>query len=504
MGNDTNVDKILDKLNYGEAKLYFSDECPACISQAKKLKLSFGDIEMAGGINCNNGECTDVNAVPTWVNKYGDHIVGSHSPSTLLKKLNTKQNKKLSFGRKTNFSTLNEQPQFYGKSTYCSVNGGSEPWSKKQLSVLKKDLRRVQKEGSFLGTMGFGENGPRLPRPFGPRDNSNMKGLHLAGSKLPPFDLDWNYKIGQFGKRSRKKTRKSKRSQKKTRTQRVKRKSRKRKSQRVKRKSRKFGANSTPGTKAWRQQTNKNIGLEWVNPKLKAAKGYNINSALLYLPIPDSQKISIPQDVSINIPRQFSNNKLNNPIPESKFGMAPLIQIESPNNVGYQKGLNLYDGAGANTINWATGKTFRHQGPKLRSVKKMPNNPRGWLSNTKGITEASSGFNDGRTYTRKGLRYRSFGSGDIRKGIRDNLVFTRNLLQSNAKTIYQPKPPYMDQKVTGSYANYGRSTSDPKKKKKKKSSTRKKRSIKKLKTQFGGKVITLDPKGKITITKPAK
>ena len=143
--------------------------------------------------------------------------------------------------------------------------------------------------------------------------------------------------------------------------------------------------------------------------------------------------------------------------------------MEGPNNVAYRKGMNLYPSAGANTVNWATNKTFRKSAKPTLKVQKTKNNPRSWVSNTKGIKKTSGGFNTARTYNHKGLR---FGELDF-----NQLAYTRDNLHQGAKTLYQPLPPYMAEKVTGDYATkkFGKFKS------KKKVTKRNFRSIKKTK-----------------------
>lgn len=517
MGHKKNLnpktDQILKLLESGKAKLYYSEDCGACHDQiTNKMGIDFKTLEnIKGAVNCKEkGYPPNIRGVPTWQNEFGDIKSGSMDVDVVIKFLSNKQSTNMKFGKV--YSKLDQQPQYIGQTTYCSVNGGSLPWKYKQIANLSNELQHYQNIGPFLGTMSFGNpntlgnglvrggplnpsgvtsasayiEGARLPRPGGPRNNMRMEGIHGAGSLLPPFKLDWNFKIGQFGKlQSSRKKRRSKRKSKKKSHKRSRRFSKRRnrkvslKSKVKRKRSYKFGI-VTPGTKNWNSSRKGMVGMEWVNPELRGAKGYNPNPALLYLPVPDSQKISIPQDIKINVPMQFTRNQLNNPIPPkstSKFGKDPsLIQMEGPNIVGYEPNMNLYDGAGANTINWATGKTFRPKGKQLLKIQKTKQNPRGFLSNSNNIKEASRGFNTARSYTRKGLKYGN------------NLLYTRDSLQSDAKTLYQPTPPYMQEQVNGNYATFG--------KKKKKISPL-------LSHQFGGKVITLDSHGKITITRPS-
>jgi hypothetical protein len=494
---DKSSKKILSKLKKGEVKLYFGEGCPACEDQiVHKLKSSYGKIrKLKGGKDVIKHKNPDIQGVPTWVNKFGDHIVGSYDPKTLLKKLETKQKRSVSFGKSKGFkvySELNQQPQFMNHTKYGGRRGGMLECDSENIGTWSKNLKSFNKNKKPLGVFKLNYGG-LLPRPYGPSDNLKMKSTHLAGSKLEPLPLSWNYQLGQFGKR------KNRRSVKKRNRRKTKRLS-KRRSKRIKRRSiKKFG--STPGSKSWTKSVkNIKLGSEWVNPKLAPAKGYNLDPVLLYLPV--KNKYKAPE--FLNVPKQFSNNQYNDPHPSSlvhKFGSGQypsLIQMEGPNNVAYQKGMNLYPSAGANTVNWTTGRDFRKSAKPTLKVQKTKNNPRSWISNTKGIKKASGGFNKARSYTHKGIR--NFGEVDY-----NELAYTRDMVQG-AKTLYQPLPPYMAEKVRGDYAtNKQFGTSHRRNKLKKQRSIRKvkKRSRvkhKKLQTQFGGKTITLDSKGKITIS----
>ncbi len=139
------------------------------------------------------------------------------------------------------------------------------------------------------------------------------------------------------------------------------------------------------------------------------------------------------------------------------FGKYPALRsMKGPNTVAYRQPFNVYEGTGGNTTNWLTGKPYLPNNKKFLNVQKTTNNPTGWLTNSN-IKTVSTGTNNARSYTRKGLRY-GYNS--------------KNPL-GGSKTLYQPKPPYL------------------------KMGKHKKR--KKLSTKFGGKVITLNGNGKITI-----
>ena len=433
-----NIEYITDKLKKGKIKLYFGEGCPACQDQLNKLNTSYGKIrKFKGAIDIKKHNNPNIQGVPTWVNKYGDHIVGSYEPNVLIKKLNTKQKRKRSFGKNNGFKTYTDVPQFINHTMYGGKRGGGLSCNSENINTWANNLQSFNKNQNPLGTFNYGG---LLPRPYGPSDNINLQQIHLAGSKLHPLPLSWNYKLGQFGK--------------------------------------------TPGSKSWKLNNNKPLGSKWVKPKLAPAKGYNIDPILLGLPIKNIYKA--PN--FLNVPKQFSNNQYNNPQPssliKSNFGKG-LIQMEGPNNVGYRNGLNLYPSAGANTINWTTNHSFRKQSPNFLKVKKTKNNPTSWISNVKNINKSARGFNKARSYTKKGIK---FGN--------SQLVFTRDNL-SGAKTLYQPTPPYMREKVIGDYANknFGKRL-----KSKKKIIPKKIYKPKKLQTQFGGKTITLDKSGKITIS----
>lgn len=387
---------------------------------------------------------------------------------------------------------LAPQPDYL--TNYCGtgVNGGfrgGNALSPQQnlIGGLQAELNKYSNAGPFLG-MNFGLGGPnfsitpkrpvntggaRLPRPYGPSDNTLMKGPHLAGSLLQPVDLSL---VGQFGRcRSLK---------------------------------RRFGA--TPGTPGWPTRA-ASIGSEWVSPRLVAAKGYNLSPVLGFPPFfaANQELQEASTKYSINMPMQYSNNQFNNPQPPSKhtkFGASrpSLYYMEGPNNVGYQANMALYNGrnsfgAGANTINWLTGNTYRpSQNPRIIKVQPDPANPRAWLAGSKGIVHESSLPNGARRFTNLGIR-----------GGRANNQFGMQLfyntpnfsgMQAGPVIVEQPLPPRMQietQIPEGAYVSYGKRRY-------------KRRSValrlpakahhkKPLKTNFGGKTITLNANNKLTI-----
>ena len=367
--------------------------------------------------------------------------------------------------------------------------------------------------------------GARLPRPYGPRDNTAMKSQHWTGSKLPPLPLSYPFSVGQFGRRKRRSRRRKSKSIKR---RRKKVKSIRRRPPRRKRRFSFFGMN-TPGTKGWTNTLGKTLksqsqGSRYVSPQLTAAKGFLDSPMLLYMP---NSNTGIPHPLgSANIPMQYSNNQLNTPQTAQygrsrksttrykrkkrkskrnkrkrrkslKFGKYPsLYYMEGPNNVAYRPNMALYNGAGANTINWSTGKTYRPATKSIRRVQKNPTNPRAWVASTKGIKSTSGKFNGARTYTNLGLR---FGTGhDLADG--SNLFYSSQgggsgSTKGGPLTWAQPLPRRMllaQNNVSGDYAigssKYGS---------RRRYSKRKVPS--KLKTKFGGKTIVLDKGGKISI-----
>lgn len=510
---DKESKKIIEKLKDNEIQLYFGESCPACKKQIDDLNYSFGKLKKLKGAKNVEKQNYDVAGVPTWVNKFGDHIVGAYEPKKLLQKLNKKQKSGLKFGK--TFARLYEQPQFMGHTPYGGQRGGQLPCSSENLLNWQNELHipGLPLSPKPTGTKSRRKYGGLLKRPYGPRDNSDLKTIHLAGSRLYPFPLDWNYKLGQFGKKLERRKTRSRRLKQKSKKRIVSKKSRKKIARKIsrrfsKKKNKKFG--STPGTKVWQSQLKVDNSAKWARAgKLEPAKGGNPDPALLYLPVKSKNAIK-NKPPYLNIPAQYLNNQLNSPYPQSKvnplnFGSfgngraSGLVAMEGPNNVAYRPPFNVYLGAGSNTVNWTTNKTFLPSNKEILKVQKTTNNPTGWLSNTKGIKSTSSGFNTARTYTNKGLK---FGEPEF-----ERLKYTRDNMQQGAKILFQPMPPYMQSEVSGDYATYkkfGRSNKKVKKVKKVNKVNKNKKSFKKLKTQFGGKTITLSSTGKITISSNPK
>jgi hypothetical protein len=231
--------------------------------------------------------------------------------------------------------------------------------------------------------------GSALPRPYGPRDNLRMQSL---------------FEIHGFGRRK-----KSKRCKycKKHKSRRF----RNRKSK----KHRNFGNSTTPGTVEWKHDASvRNKVSSYMNQyansdKLSLAKGWTSPSSL-YIRNASS---NIPNVIGMyNVPAQFTNNQLNNPIllhfglkkkkksknkrpsltKQEKSGLnrkrcfGPLVpNVAGPNTVGYQASIPLYH-AGANTINFATNKLFRPD--IIGSVGKVQSDgitPNAWLTQSSGI-----------------------------------------------------------------------------------------------------------------------
>lgn len=327
-----NYNKLVrDLLKEGSVVFFYSPDCRYCKKQIRDLGVK-NISKYPKAIECNEN-CMQV--VPSWIGVNGNIIVGLQKPRNLYKNLISKK-RRMMFGSKHSVPySLSQQPQYLGMTDYCRF--GSAP----------------------------------LARPYGPRDNANLKGTHYTGSKLNP----------QFGQ--------------------------------------------TPGTPEFKQNSKASGGA---NSKGIAASG----GVRLYEDVvPDP----LYPELKINVPRQFTNNRLNNP---AKFTFG------GPNNVGHQPNMDLYPGAGANTTNWLSGKPYR----PLKSLKKVAGN--GYLGKAKTLKNASK-----RSYklTHKGSK---FGS----------KVYTKDSL-NNSNTMYQPTPPYLN-------------------------------------TKFGGKIITLDPSGKVTVSPSPK
>lgn len=510
-------DEVKNNLKSGLFVLYFMPGCNACNRQFEILELPKKSTRSA--VDCSKSKNVSVNTFPTWLNtQNGKMVEGVHTPEKLLKLLGTRSVRKSRFG-----SFLKSVPQPDYLTNYCGtgVNGGfrgGNALSPQQnlIGGLQAELNKYSNAGPFLG-MNFGLGGPnfsitpkrpvntggaRLPRPYGPSDNTLMKGPHWAGSLLQPVDLSL---VGQFGAHRLKRGRALRRRSLK----------------------RRFGA--TPGTPGWPTRA-ASIGSEWVSPRLVAAKGYNLSPVLGFPPsfAANQELQEASTKYSINMPMQYSNNQLNNPQPprkHTKFGASrpSLYYMEGPNNVGYQANMALYNGrnrfsnqryakhrfgqrpyglnfgAGANTINWLTGNTYRpSQNPRIIKVQPDPANPRAWLAGSKGIVRESSLPNGARRFTNLGIR-----------GGRANNQFGMQLfyntpnfsgMQAGPVIVEQPLPPRMQletQIPEGAYVSYGKRR--PKRRSVALRSLVKARHKKPLKTNFGGKTITLTADNKLKI-----
>lgn len=412
-------------------------------------------------------------------------------------------------------SFILDQPQPDYLTSYCGVgtNGGFRAGNalspgQNLIGGLQGELNMYNNAGPFLGVRGVPKNsfgqfeadfggpnpatsiysdytmgGARLARPYGPRDSSSMKGLHLAGSLLPPVDLTLVGQFGRYKKHKRRSLRKSIRmSEEDVHSIRH---SRKRSARR------RFG--STPGTSAWtapRLVNNKDSTL-FFEPNAKAYNKYFQDASVKY---------------SINMPMQFRNNQYNTP-KLAKFGSCrpSLYYMEGPNNVGYQPDMALYNGynfggimtlmggdtnsgggnfmwnnpaairrkkfgkkvsartnrfgAGANTTNWLTGKSYRPpENPNILSVQYDPANPRAWLSMGDNILVNSSLPNGARKYTALGTTLRD---NSRRLNFGSDLVYNIPQFagaQAGPQIVEQPLPLRMQiesQIPVGSYVSYG-------------------------------------------------
>ena len=524
------MDEVKTLLTSEKLKLYYHPDCGACKKQMQMLKLHENH---KGVINCSvhKDKCHGIKAYPTW--KYGTKKLEGVSTADMIlnhfkikksKMGKTKIKKRCRFGSN---SALKNHPQPYGYTTYGGLgkNGGFRggnalSCSMNKIDNLQAQMNAYQNYGPFLGVyngglkggsppMKFGLGGPNqpkkiqptvqsnipLPRPYGPESNSLMKGAHWAGSMLPPLDLDWNYTLGQFGKKSKSRRRSMKKRGKKKRYKSYKRGRR-----------RSFGM-TTVGTKGWKSSMKKGGGM--VPSKLAAAKGNIVNPILLTLPV--SSKIP---DIgyNINIPKQYTNDQLNSPYPGKfgrrrkshrkpyrkrksrrrsykkrgkKFGKFPsLYQMEGPNNVGFRPPYPMYNenvkftnsfGSGGNSINWLTGDFYYGPENYMTKVQYTPSNPRSWLGSHKGIKSISKP-NGARNYTKLGLSKKTPPHVNFSFGLVRN-PYPQNADISGSIALEQPLPPRMNMEEVVVNGNY----------------------VSKLKTKFGGKTITLDDKGNISI-----
>ena len=335
----------------GRYILYYHPHCGACKKQFRDLGIS-----KSHGRDCSTGNYPHIRAFPTWHNtKTGLIYEGYIHPKDIRKKLEKRKN--VSY-RKSRFGT----PPTYGDQALIDCSKGGRGGNNIGPSTIPQLWEGLV--DTYNGRTKFGS--APLPRPYGPSDNANMQASHYAGSLLPPLPLDM-YTIGQFGSRKIKlRNRKKNRSLKKIYN------------------SRKFG--STPGTKQW-----------WETGTVRP------EGPILFYEGPPGSQLD-PND-SINVPMQFSNNRLN------RFGWN-LASISGPNRVAYEPNIPMYY-AGANTTNFLSGRPYRpEQCPTTSvggtsvggtSVQPDPYTRNGWLSSGPNLLDASSISNGARSYTYKGL-----------------------------------------------------------------------------------------------------
>lgn len=491
--NDSNDrSKVIQKIRNRSLKLYVSKTCPHCKTQLDNLGLNFDNIGSYKGIIVCSGDednCKDVTneGVPVWV-KGNKKFLGVHTAGEILSKLNGN-----SFGKNSAYNAsklpktnnvpnanLSDQPQPMGYTEYGTKRGGSLGCYEENLNVMKKGYKTLNQSKYLYGKKRkkskkrkkrFGKNllnwsKPKnagqapLQRPYGPRSQWEMRGVHGAGSKLPPLPVGWEYTYGQsYGKRKSKKKKKTKKRR---------------------RSKRKFGV--TPGTKAFSvSPTPTDTGV------------------ILYLPLAKGSAIQSSEIPFINVPLQFSNNDLNTPLVlgfgkikkrsnkkkgRRRYGNWPTTnQMKGPNKVAHEVPMNMYTGAGGNTVDWSTDTHYLPNGPKLETVAKTTSNPRGWLSNAKTINENNS-YRYSKLGYDNGKRGNMFGQGiySSSQNVLDSPAFVRDKVSgTGAKNIFQPFPPTMHLRESIS----GKNTKNP---------------LSKLRTRFGGSVITLTKKGEVKIT----
>ncbi len=448
----------------------------------------------------------------------------------------------------TSYFSLKDQPIYQGSTGYCDSSFHLANHKLAGARALESELGALNKDGPMLGTkMSYGRRksrkgrrrygmpfksgklstsvnsiglplgakspvtifdtmpdplmqGSPLPRPYGPRDNLRMQSL---------------YKIHGFGRirrsrrsrrrksRRRKSRRKSKSRRRKTRRRR-KSKSRRRLKSKSRRRRRKRRSNfgMTPGTKNWVRSgiARNNMSAQaakYANPgALKMAKGLFKPDVELIVPGLGNKQYLSP---FLNEPLQFSNNQLNTPVlkfgkgkrrPKRRFGsFNGKLSNSSPNTVAYQKPIPMYH-AGGTTINFATNQLYSPEGliPKVGKVQPDGMTPNAWLTRSQGIGDGLGGvfrFGSKKKFQKPKLNKKKRTSPRLGYG---SGVYTPNgwTEGSGHLTIKQPKPNLGPKKVTGSFMSYGKSKKLPKK-------------SKSLKTNFGGKTITLDSSGKINI-----
>jgi len=365
-------------------------------------------------------------------------------------------------------SSLKDQPQFDGKTSYCDKSFGF-------------DLENTQ--SPKLGTKRFGKlstSPETIGLPYGMKGSSTITypDIFRQGSPLPrPYDRVDNgrmqslWDIHGFGRRRSK--RKSRRNCKKCgkskprKSRSCKSRSRKRSRKRSHKRSRKLRRRSvrrfgTPGTKSWVDTASEG---NYLSNKLNASA----NEGELK-PVKELTTTVMQKNNEVNLPALVSNNQENAP-GLRQFGRKK--HRFGPNVVGYEKPMPIYHG-GANTINFATNKLFNPN--IINSVGKVQPDgmtPNAWLTQSKGVGDGL------------GNRYR-FGK----------QIYTPDgaTYGSGYNVIMQPGPSFQKTKpIQPLSASYGKPSTKPKP-----NPTQKK---KKLTTCFGGATITLSPNGNIRIAK---
>ena len=431
---------IQNELEKGTIRLYIYPDCIHCkkqlssINVIKSSKVSVNVIkeivkDYKGIIDCTDNYCRGINVIPTWVIA-GKKYEGKQNKSFIYNKIKNKikskrkstrirhKSKRRSFG--SNYE-LYQQPQpigytIWGDPSVYSCNNNNSGHKDLFASNIPNHFGHKHKRKNKRSRRKYGG---LLKRPYGPRDQIDMTGLHLTSKKhpLPPTPYGPNA-YNSFG--------------------------------------------STPGTPGYMYNSNyepQPVGL-YVKPSGKMKTGAN---------------------VKVNLPLQYKDNQLNKPATMAFGRMPPLKNISGPNMVAYEHPYNMYNGAGSNTVNWATRKTYLPKGKKMTGVGRTFSNPRGWL--------AGSGVDGDLNVKNRVL----IENGSMQFG---NLVFDPQPLQADAEVIYQPTPPYMgDVKIKSPFvASYGNRKNRGNKRSRKKKS--------KQNRSFGntGKTITLEKNGKISIS----
>lgn len=458
--------------------------------------------------------------------------------------------------RKRRFSmkpSLKDQPQYNGYTAFTYTRGGANHCLNEKISHLNAMSQYGEFRSAATPSHGFGYTvdkladqsnlggqhfpepvsvvehgnepigGARLPRPYGPRDNAHLTHPHFSSRVQVPRSQELglpepqNIVNGRFRLFSKTKTRKRK-SRKKA----------KRKKRRSKTRRRRTFGITTPGTNRWRSMRNANraspygTNFDSSSTNLSYAQTYmqpsklraQVDPVMLFQPTP-YQSMNVPKEMNLNVPLQYSKNQHNSAC--VKFGKSSrrrrtfggatpsTHQMIGKNDVAYQKDMNLYMGAGANTTDFVTankvqqlnagtyrGNPYRPMYEPIDRVQTSLENPTGYLSLSKGLNRVSGEY-PAWTYTHEGSKriLNAFGKkgkkGKNKFGGNGNnnlgLIYSRdNLVEGN--TLYQPLPVYMKdklQKVSGSYAAFGNE--------KKMSSSSSK-----------GKTITLTNDGKVSVT----